>query len=249
MTIDDYHMNCNHPDSINIYTGVVVAAEDDPRIVKHQRLVEYHSAILLYNFGIIHQCLGMMEHNDDTMMMDSEEQKHRNDTSTSNSNPVVESSSTNDGSRNHDMDQNDDERSSKALLASYKILTNTLSWIHAFVRPILNEVLNEDYNNDDDDTVRHTIIEETTTLDDHYYVNKYLQVMVLINYHVLDIMDELHFPNGGPYEYHCTMMNEILNFISYLEIFYPITTSHYDKNNNNVGHGNNTRGSSASPAA
>ena len=247
MTIDDYHMNCIHPDWMNIHPDVVVADEDDPRIVKHQQFVEYHSAIILYNFGITHQCLGMMEH-DDTLMMDSEEEQN----GMRSNKHVVPSSSTIDASGNHYDDDHHDDRTPALLFASYKILTNTLSWIHELVRPILNEILNEDYTHDDDDTVRHANIEviTTTALDDHYYMNKYLQVMLLINYHVLDIIDTLHFPNngGGPqYEYHCTMMHEILNFISYLEIFYPMTTTH---NNNNIGHGNNTtRGISASPAA
>lgn len=259
MTIDDYHMNCAHPDLMNIHTNV---ADDDPRIVHHQQFVEYHAAIILYNFGIIHQCLGMTEN--DTPMIDAEDEQNPG-TRISNSNTIVEPSSMNgtaiaasvpmtiDGSGNQDMhhqnddvdDHHHDDRSPKRLLASYKIMTNTLSWIHELVQPIMDEVLNE--SNED---AQHTNVETSTSLattpGDHYYMNKYLQVMVLINYHVLDIIDTLHFPNG-PYEYHCTMMNEILNFISYLEIFYPSTSHNNNNDKNNFGNGN-TRGS-ASPAA
>ena len=201
--------------------------EDDTKVLKHQHLVEYHAAIILYNFGIIHQCFGVMERNDVVMIDADEEQR-----------PVM-----ND-------DDDDDRRNSVSparLLASYKILTNTLSWIHELVQPILVEVLNRGSSSSSSDDDDHHITMETSIAaipDDQYYMNKYLQIMVLINYHVLNILDTMDFPND-PYEYHCTMMNEILNFISYLEILYPI---HHPNSNSSIGNDNDPRGS-ASPAA
>ena len=126
--------------------------------------------------------------------------------------------------------------------------SNTLSWIHKLVQPIMDDVLNEG-NNDTSHakTEMYTAI-ATTTLDDQFYLNKYLQIMVLINYHVLDIIDTLNFPDEQ-FEYHCTMMHEILSFISYLEVFYPMTSSNNNNHlsNDNIGDGNT--GGSGAPAA
>lgn len=257
MTIDDFQ-------ACSIHHGLMDIDGDENnnynrvRMIEYQQFVEYHAAIILYNFGIIHQCLGMTE--DDPAMMDSDEAQNHAGSANSG---VVSLSTTRAGpdslpmaidtSGNRNMavdhqpydDQNDDV-SSERLLASYKILTNTLSWIHELVRPIMDDIMN-----DGNDDASHTNMEisssiATSSPDDQYYMNKYLQVMVLINYHVLDIIDTLQFPDG-PYQYHCTMMNEILNFISYLEIFYPMTSSNINDHSNSIGHGN-TRGS-ASPAA
>jgi hypothetical protein len=244
-------------------------------MTQYQQLVEYHAAIILYNFGIIHQCLGMTDDHDDPAndpaTMDSEESpKYACRTNSIGSAGVVTVSTTStdadrtpmtlesDSNDHHtnDNEPNDDRHnptaedlSSQRLMASYKILSNTLSWIHELVRPVMEDVMNE--SNEDLNMEIYATSVATTTPNDQYYMNKYLQVMVLINYHILDIIHTLHFPDG-PYMYHCTMMNEILNFISYLEIFYPMTSNNNNNhsnnsNNSNIGNGN-SRGS-ASPAA
>ena len=256
MTIDDYHTCSTYHDLMGMSNEN--NRSSDVRMLQYQQFVEYHAAIILYNFGVIHQCLGMTE--DDPAMLDSEEVLNRPASSTSNDSAVVTLSTTSsntssvpmaidDSGDQHMTDSQYDDRhddvSPERLLASYKILTHTLSWIHELVRPIMDDVMNEG-NDDDMSHTNNEMSTSATTPEDQYYMNKYLQVMVLINYHVLDIIDTLHFPDG-PYEYHCTMMNEILNFIAYLEIFYPVTSSHNNNHTNN-SIGSNVRGG-ASPAA
>ena len=235
MTIDDFHacselMNIDDDDNMH----------RNMRMLKYQEFVEYHAAIMLYNFGIMHQCSGMAE--------DGLSDELRNHAGSMKSNSVAAESTvittpctdmTDDPCDNHN-----DDVSTGLLFASYKILTNTLSWIHKLVQPIIEDDMMDVGN---DDTLEISTAVARATTDDHHYLNKYLQIMVLINFHILDIIDTLNYPDG-PFEYHYAMMHEILNLISYSELFYPFTI--YDSNshnNNNIGNGN-TRGS-ASPAA
>jgi hypothetical protein len=269
MTIDDFHdcrsrfnlMNIND-DSDNENNH-----HNDAQMVQYHQFVDYHAAIILYNFGVIHQCLGMTD--DDPVMMDVDVSQNHRSRACSIESSVVGTSSSATGTEpisvsmtiddeNHMSDDvpnnvdrhdcNEDVVSPERLLASYKIQTNTLSWIHELIRPIMEDVMNEEQDNHISSS-RNTEMSSSsieTTPGDLYYLNKYLQVMVLINYHILDIIDTLHFPDG-PYMYYHSMMNEILNFILYLEIFYPTITSSSNNNLNNH-YGGNTRGS-ASPAA
>ena len=239
MTIDDFHVRCTRPE---------LNDDDDARSEQHQQLVEYHAAILLYNFGIIHQCLGMlmmMDHDDaDMIVVDANETIHHATSTSDNHTSRTGPHHMNDD--HHDHHSNDGE-SAGQLLASYKILTNTLSWVHELVRPILDHVMNEDRDsvlNTNDTEIPVSI---ATLSIDHYYMNKYLHLMVLINHHVVSIIDMLHLPDGSQ-DYFCQMMNEILNFISFLDIFYPTTSHDHDHHTGRGGNGTNT-GGSASPAA
>jgi hypothetical protein len=241
MTIDDFHVRCTRPELNDDDDG-------DARSEQHQQLVEYHAAILLYNFGIIHQCLGMMMimDNDDADMIvvDANETIHHATSTSDNHTSRTGPHHMNDD--HHDPHSNDGE-SAGQLLASYKILTNTLSWVHELVRPILDHVMNEDRDsvlNTNDTEIPLSI---ATLSIDHYYMNKYLHLMVRINHHVVSIIDMLHLPDGSQ-DYFCQMMNEILNFISFLDIFYPTTSHDQDHHTGRGGSGTNT-GGSASPAA